>query len=97
MAKHFHKELERLKKRILSLGAMVEKRVRMAIKAIETRDTVIASEIIKQDYEIDEVEVEIEHLPAASGDSAMMRQVFANLLSNAIKFSGAKQPARIKD
>lgn len=60
MAKHFHKELEKLKKRILSLGAIVESRVRMAIKAIETRDTVIAGKIIKQDYEIDEMEVEIE-------------------------------------
>ena len=60
MAKHFHKELEKLKKRILSLGAMAEDRVRMAIKAIETRDTVIADKIISTDYEIDEMEVEIE-------------------------------------
>lgn len=60
MAKHFHKELEKLKKRILSLGAMAEDRVRMAIKAIETRDTAIADKIISTDYEVDEMEVEIE-------------------------------------
>ena len=60
MAKHFHKELEKLKKRILSLGAMAEDRVRMAVNAIETRDTVIADKIINTDYEIDEMEVEIE-------------------------------------
>jgi phosphate transport system protein len=60
MAKHFHKELEKLKKRILSLGAMAEDRVRMAIKAIDTRDAVIADKIIRTDYEIDEMEVEIE-------------------------------------
>lgn len=60
MAKHFHKELEKLKKRILSLGAMAEDRVRMAIKAIDTRDPVIADKIIRTDYEIDEMEVEIE-------------------------------------
>jgi len=60
MAKHFHKELEKLKKRILSLGALAEDRVRMAIKAIETRDAVIADKIISTDYEIDEMEVEIE-------------------------------------
>ena len=60
MTKHFHNELEKLKKRILSLGAMAEDRVRMAIKAIETRDTVIADKIISTDYEIDEMEVEIE-------------------------------------
>ncbi|MBU0622321.1 MAG: PAS domain S-box protein [Gammaproteobacteria bacterium] len=33
------------------------------------------------------LQMEIEHLPPARGDSAMMRQVFVNLLSNAIKFS----------
>ena len=42
------------------------------------------------------LQVEIERLPAARGDSAMMRQVFVNLLSNALKFSRNKEPARIK-
>ena len=60
MTKHFHKELDKIKKRILSLGGIVEDRVRMSIKAIETRDTVIAKKIIDGDYEIDEMEVEIE-------------------------------------
>ena len=60
MAKHLQRELERMKKRILSLGALVEERVRMALKAIETRDGAVAEEIIKMDYEIDELEVEVE-------------------------------------
>jgi phosphate transport system protein len=60
MAKHFFKALEKLKKRILSLGALTEDRVRMAVKAIETRDSLIADKIIITDYEIDEMEVEIE-------------------------------------
>ena len=34
MTKHFHNELEKIKKMILSLSAMVEERVDMAIKAI---------------------------------------------------------------
>ncbi|HLY97372.1 MAG TPA: PAS domain-containing protein, partial [Sideroxyarcus sp.] len=42
------------------------------------------------------LQVEIEHLPVARGDTAMMRQVFVNLLSNAIKFSRNREPARIK-
>ncbi len=42
------------------------------------------------------LQVEIERLPAARGDNAMMRQVFVNLLSNALKFSRNKEPARIK-
>ncbi|MDL1984654.1 MAG: phosphate signaling complex protein PhoU [Deltaproteobacteria bacterium] len=60
MAKHFFRELEKIKKRILSLGAMVEERVRMVIRALELRDADIAERIIKSDHEIDEMEVEIE-------------------------------------
>ena len=58
--KQFTKELENIKKRILALGAMVEERVQMAIKAIDTNDSDLAKKIIKTDYEIDETEVEIE-------------------------------------
>ena len=60
MARHFQKELEKVKKMILSLGTMVEERVRQAWKAIETIDPAIAAQIIKTDHEIDEMEVEIE-------------------------------------
>ena len=60
MAKHLEKELEKLKKRILSLGALVEERVRMAIRSIESRDTELAEKIANTDYEIDEMEVEVE-------------------------------------
>ena len=58
--KHFARELEKIKKQILSLGAMVEERVRMALQAVETNDGDLAQKIIKTDYEIDETEVEIE-------------------------------------
>jgi phosphate transport system protein len=60
MTKHFQRELEKIKKKILSLGAMVEERVRMAIKAIEEQDGEIAKNIILSDHEIDEMEVEVE-------------------------------------
>jgi phosphate transport system protein len=60
MPKHFERELENLKRRILSLGAKVEERLRMAIKAIETRDGNLANQVIKADYEIDKIEVDIE-------------------------------------
>ena len=60
MTKHFTRELEKLKKLILSLGAMVEEEVRKAIKAIELKDAEIAKEIIINDHQIDEMEVEIE-------------------------------------
>jgi len=60
MAKHFDRELEKLKKKILSLGALVEERVYLAIKAIESRDADLAEKIILLDHEIDETEVEVE-------------------------------------
>jgi phosphate transport system protein len=60
MTTHFVRELEKLKKKILSLGALVEERVYLAIKAIESKDPDLATRIIRSDYEIDETEVEIE-------------------------------------
>ena len=60
MAKHLQRELEKIKKSILSLGALVEDRVRLAIKSIESRDADIAGQIVSMDYEIDEMEVDIE-------------------------------------
>jgi len=60
MTKHFRRELENVKKRILTLGSLVEDRVREAALAVEHRDGESAERIVKADYEIDETEVEIE-------------------------------------
>ena len=60
MTKHFVRELEKIKKKILSLGALVEERVYLTIKAIESRDPDLATQIIRSDHEIDETEVDIE-------------------------------------
>jgi len=60
MTKHFVRELEKIKKKILSLGALVEERVYLTIKAIEGRDPDLAEQIIRSDHEIDETEVDIE-------------------------------------
>ena len=70
-----HKEIERLKKQLLTLGAEVEERLDLAVKAIDTRDQQLAKQIIKGDVEVDEIEVEVEeeclkvlalHQPVAS-------------------------------
>ncbi|MEJ2692852.1 MAG: transporter substrate-binding domain-containing protein, partial [Candidatus Thiodiazotropha sp.] len=42
------------------------------------------------------LQLEIEPLPPANGDAAMIRQVFVNLLSNAIKFSRTQEAPRIQ-
>jgi phosphate transport system protein len=54
------REIEKLKKHILELGAVVEERVRMAVKSIEESDAAIALEVIKGDIEIDHMEVDLE-------------------------------------
>ncbi|MGD9308182.1 MAG: phosphate signaling complex protein PhoU [Desulfosarcina sp.] len=58
--KHFHRELDKIKKMILSLGALVEKRVNEVKQAVEDRDVAIAKKIIQLDHEIDQMEVDIE-------------------------------------
>jgi len=60
MTKRFRRELENIKKRILTLGSLVEDRVRLAVQAVDQIDMEIAQRIIKTDYEIDEMEVEVE-------------------------------------
>jgi phosphate transport system protein len=58
--KHFHRELDKIKKMILSLGALVEKRVHQIKQAVEDRDAATAKEVIHLDHEIDQMEVDIE-------------------------------------
>ena len=58
--KHFQRELDKIKKMLLSLGAIVEQRVERIKQAIADRNVDIAKEVIHLDYEIDEMEVEIE-------------------------------------
>jgi phosphate transport system protein len=60
MSKHLHRELAKIKKQTLSLGALVEDRARMAVQAVESRDADLAQKIIDSDWEVDEMEIEIE-------------------------------------
>jgi len=60
MAANLHKEINKIKKSILSLGAMAEHRFRRAIDAVKKGDKDIAQSIIDSDVEVDELEVDIE-------------------------------------
>lgn len=60
MTRHFHNEIEKLKKKILSLTAMVEENLQLAVKSISTRDTNLAEKVVQTDYYIDSFEVEVE-------------------------------------
>jgi phosphate transport system protein len=57
---HLRREIERLKKGILSLSALVEESVERAARSIVERDLELANEVIEGDREIDEMEVSME-------------------------------------
>lgn len=60
MAGHMQRAIEKIKKEILSLGAMVEDRFQKAIYAVKTEDLKLAEKIINTDFQIDEREIEVE-------------------------------------
>lgn len=60
MSGHFQKELGRIKQMVLSLGTLVEERVQKINQTIEAQDGDLARQIIKTDYEIDQMEIDVE-------------------------------------
>ncbi|MBW1922392.1 MAG: phosphate signaling complex protein PhoU [Deltaproteobacteria bacterium] len=60
MTVHLQVELDKLKKRILALGAMVEEQLYNAVKALKDRDGGLARAVVESDREIDAWEVEVE-------------------------------------
>ncbi len=60
MAKHFHREIDRLKRSLLSLSALVEESLFKAVKAVHDRDIALANQVLDGDEEIDAMEVEVE-------------------------------------
>jgi phosphate transport system protein len=60
MPVHLQREIENLKKQLLSLGAIVETAVREATLSIENRDYDLAQKTINNDPQIDQFEVEVE-------------------------------------
>ncbi len=60
MPVHLFREIENLKKEILTLGAMAETAVRDATYAIENRDESLARSVIENDDKLDDMEVQIE-------------------------------------
>jgi phosphate transport system protein len=60
MMRMMQHEIDKLKKQILELGALVEERVLMAVKSIEEHDQELAREVITGDIQIDEREVDLE-------------------------------------
>jgi phosphate transport system protein len=87
MSAHLSRQIENLKKEILTLGAMAEAAVREAASAIEDRNESRARNVIANDIRLDEMEVRIEedcfktlalHQPVASD----LRFIIATLKIN---------------
>ncbi len=57
---HLQRELDRLKRKVLGLGALVEENLRLAFQAIEQRDAAKARRVIATDVLIDQNEVDVE-------------------------------------
>jgi phosphate transport system protein len=60
MSHHFEREIEHLKRDILALATLVEESLQNTLKALRTRDNLLAARVIKGDIEIDDKEVKIE-------------------------------------
>ena len=60
MPVHLQREIESLKKEILTCGAMAEQSVRDATRAIEQKNEALARRVIEKDIDLDQMEVEVE-------------------------------------
>jgi phosphate transport system protein len=60
MSLHLQREIEKLKKHVLSLCALVEDHVQMAVRSLLDRDTRLAQEVEKGDADVDRREIEVE-------------------------------------
>ena len=60
ISENFNKELEDIRNRVLTMGGLVEAQIEQAVKALTSGDMELAELVIKQDNQIDELEMEID-------------------------------------
>jgi phosphate transport system protein len=60
MSVHFQREIDKLKRNLLSLCAVVDEQVQLATRALLNRDEQMARQVRQRDAEVDRREVEIE-------------------------------------
>ncbi|HEX7019447.1 MAG TPA: phosphate signaling complex protein PhoU [Gemmatimonadaceae bacterium] len=58
--RHFHEQLDELKKRLLDMATRAEELIDLAVEALSQRNSSKAEEVVRADRELDELEVEIE-------------------------------------
>ncbi len=57
---HLQREMDKLKRKVLALGAIVEENLRLAFQSIDQRDAAKARRVIETDVLIDQSEVDVE-------------------------------------
>ncbi|MFH1262768.1 MAG: phosphate signaling complex protein PhoU [Pseudomonadota bacterium] len=60
MSIHLERELDRLKRDVLTCGAMVEEAIEKSMVALDERRVELAEKVVQEDEKIDQLEVEIE-------------------------------------
>ncbi|HEX3019215.1 MAG TPA: phosphate signaling complex protein PhoU [Chitinispirillaceae bacterium] len=60
MSMHLSRAVEVLKKKVLSLATLVEESVAQAVNSVENLDTIAAEKVIKNDDNIDQMEIDVE-------------------------------------
>jgi phosphate transport system protein len=60
MTQHIQRELEKLKKMILALSAVVEETVQQAVQSLTAMDLALAEKVIAGDEVVDQMEVDLE-------------------------------------
>ncbi len=80
---------------LLSFSRLSRKEMRDSTIDMHSLVEAVYNELIV-DKERERVEFQLGNLPSATGDTALIRQVWVNLLSNAVKFSSKKERAVIE-
>lgn len=60
ISRQFNADLDDVKSKMLHMGGLVEKQIALAIHALESADNQLASDVIKMEDKIDELELEID-------------------------------------
>ena len=71
MSKHLHRDLELLKRQILTMGTQVEEALRDSLVALIDRDEQLAESVIRGDDAIDQAELE-NHREFRIGEHVLM-------------------------
>jgi phosphate transport system protein len=61
-SRHYERELQELKEKVLLLGGTVELMIASSMKSLLTRDSELAKSVIASDPRVDAMELEIDHL-----------------------------------